>query len=85
MSALEREIIEKFHQLQPDAKQRVRDLIEQETASAVERGDTSAFDYAAWVHDIEILRQQISTRHGGMIPSTDVVEMLRDIRDGDDE
>jgi len=37
MSALEREIIEKFHQLQPAAKQHLRALIEQQTASEVER------------------------------------------------
>lgn len=73
MSALEREIMEKFHLLQPDEKLRVRALIEQETASV--------FDYAEWLHDVERLRQEISANHTGL-PAADVVDMLRDIRDG---
>lgn len=73
MSALEREIMEKFHLLQPDEKLRVRALIEQETASV--------FDYAAWLRDVENLRRQISANHAGL-PAADVVDMLRDIRDG---
>lgn len=76
MSALEREIIEKFHLLQPDEKLRVRALIEQETASV--------FDYAAWLHDVESLRQEINANHVGL-PVADVVDILRDIRDGADE
>ncbi len=35
MSTLEREIIEKFHQLDKDAQRRVRELIEQETVESV--------------------------------------------------
>ncbi|MBI1256201.1 MAG: hypothetical protein GC204_01900 [Chloroflexi bacterium] len=81
MSALEREIIEKFHQLQPDAKQRVRAFIEQE----MEQADSSAFDYEAWMRDAEALRQQIRIDHGGKLPVIDVVGILRDIRDGEDE
>ncbi len=73
MSALEREIMEKFHQLQPAEKQRIRALIVQET--------TSEFDYAAWMRDIETLRREISASRG-MIPAADVIDMLRDIRDG---
>lgn len=76
MSALEREIMEKFHLLQPAEKQRVRALIEQET--------NSDFDYAAWLRDVEVLRHEISASRG-MIPAPDVIEMLRDIRDGEDE
>lgn len=79
MSALEREIIEKFHQLQPAAKQRVRALIEQETA------DVSAFDYDGWFRDVERLRQEIRASQGDKLPPMDVVGMLRDIRDGEDE
>jgi hypothetical protein len=84
MSALEREIIEKFHQLQPAAKQRVRALIEQEIASE-EQADVSAFDYAAWFGDVEALRQQIRASYGDNLSAMDVVGMLRDIRDGEDE
>ena len=85
MSALEREIIEKFHLLQPDAKMRVRALIEQEVASEGNKTDQLAFDYAAWLRDVEALRQQIRTSHGDKLPPMDVVRMLRDIRDGEDE
>lgn len=85
MSALEREIIEKFHQLQPAAKQRVRALIEQELASGIEPVDASAFDYDAWFRDVEMLRQQIRATHGDKLPPMDVVGMLREIRDGEDE
>lgn len=85
MNALEREIIEKFHQLQPAAKQRVRALIEQEMAVAVAQADTSAFDYDTWCSAVEAVRQQIQASHGGNLPAMDVVGMLRDIRDGEDE
>ncbi|MEP6985648.1 MAG: hypothetical protein ABI970_08620 [Chloroflexota bacterium] len=85
MSTLEREIIEKFHQLQPAAKQRVRALIEQEIASEVEQADTTAFDYATWFSNVEAVREQIPASHGDKLPAMDVVGMLRDIRDGEDE
>jgi len=85
MSVLEREIIEKFHQLQPAAKQRVRALIEQAVAAESEPADGSAFDYAAWFGAVEVLRQQIRASHGDKLPRMDVVGMLRDIRDGEDE
>lgn len=84
MSALEREIIEKFHQLQPAAKQRVRALIEQE-AALVEQADVSAFDYDSWFRDVKTLREQIRASQGDKLPPMDVVGMLRDIRDGEDE
>lgn len=85
MSALEREIIEKFLQLQPDAKQRVRALIEQEAALELEQADRTAFDYAGWFREVETLRQEIHTRYGDKQSPVDVVGILRDIRDGEDE
>jgi hypothetical protein len=85
VSTLEREIMEKFHQLQPAAKQRVRALIEQETASEVERAEGFAFDYDVWFRDVETLRQQIRTNQTNKQPPLDVVGMLRDLRDGEDE
>jgi len=85
MSALEREILEKFHRLQPAAKKRVRALIEQEVESEVNQADASEFDYAAWVQNVEGLRHQIRASHGDKLPPMDVVGMLRDIRDGEDE
>lgn len=82
MSALEREIMEKFHQLQPAAKQRIRALIEQET---VAEGEQAEFDYDGWFRTVETLRQQIRASQGNKLPPVDVVGMLRDIRDGEDE
>lgn len=80
MSALEREIIEKFHQLQPAAKQRIRLLIEQEAAEA----DKTGFDYDDWFRTVETLRQQIGINQGSE-QAIDAVGMLREIRDGEDE
>jgi hypothetical protein len=85
MSTLEREIMEKFHQLRLTEKQRVQALIEQEIAAEVEQADSSAFDYAAWLANVEAMRQQIRATHEGKLPSMDVVGILRDIRDGEDE
>jgi hypothetical protein len=85
MSALEREIIDKFHQLQPAAKKRVRALIEQDIAAEIEQAHTSAFDYNAWVREVEELRHQLRASQGGESPAVDVVEILRDIREGEDE
>ncbi len=84
MSALEREILEKFHQLQPAAKRRIWSLLEQEMASEVAQ-QNATFDYAAWINNVESIRQQIRATNGTMLPAMDVVEMLRDIRDGEDE
>jgi hypothetical protein len=77
MSALEREIIEKFRRLDKDAQKRVRDLIDQ--------FDSEGFDYDAWFRDVESLREEIRVSHGGKLPQMDVIGILRDIRDGDDE
>lgn len=85
MSVIDREIIEKFHQLQPDAKQRVLALIEQEVAAEVVQAETSAFEYDTWFSNVEALRHQIRASHGDKQPALDVVGILRDIRDGEDE
>lgn len=85
MHTLEREIMEKFHQLQPDAKRRVQALIEQAVASEAEHTNMPAFDYAAWFRNVEALRQQIRASQGETLLPIDVVGMLRSIRDGEDE
>lgn len=84
MSTLEREVIEKFHQLDKDAQKRVRELIVQET-DLTGQADASGFNYDAWFRDVESLRQEIRANHGDKLPPMDVVGMLRDIRDGEDE
>ncbi|MBC8098884.1 MAG: hypothetical protein H7Y11_05540 [Armatimonadetes bacterium] len=85
MSALEQAIIEKFQQLQPDAQLRVQALITQTMAAEPEPVAPPAFDFEAWVREIEAIREQIRISNGGVFPSIDVVGMLREIRDGDDE
>lgn len=85
MSALEREIIEKFQQLQPAAKQRVRMIIDQQADEEAQQSQASTFDFAAWHNGIEAVRQQIRDSRGDKLPEMDVVGMVRDIRDGEDE
>lgn len=84
MNSLEREIIEKFHQLQPAAKQRVWALIGQEVAGETKQADVAKFNYEAWFHEVETLRREIITSQSDTL-SVDVVGILRDIRDGEDE
>jgi hypothetical protein len=83
MQSLEYELIEKFRLLDKEAQKRVRALIEQETD--IQQGGESGFDYDAWFRDVEDLRQEMQTRHGGKLPTIDVVSLLRDIRNGEDE
>jgi hypothetical protein len=84
MTTLEQEIVGKFHQLDPAAQQRVRHVIEQESTIA-EMNDMPPFDYEAWFQDMEVLRQEIKDTHEGIMPSIDVVSILRDILDGNNE
>jgi hypothetical protein len=71
-SALEREIMEKFYQLLPTAKRRIRGLIEQESATEVEQVE---FDYDGWFRNVETLRHQIHSRQGNKLPPVDVIGM----------
>ncbi|MEZ4672290.1 MAG: hypothetical protein R3E39_30660 [Anaerolineae bacterium] len=56
MSALEQEIIEKFHLLEPAAKQRVLETLSLDTQSA--------FDYDGWWARVEALQASIRARLG---------------------
>ncbi|MBK9125376.1 MAG: hypothetical protein IPM16_19945 [Chloroflexi bacterium] len=80
MSTLEREIIEKFHQLHPDAKRRVRALIEQEAAVDAEQADMSSFDFDAWWADIDALQADIRSRIGktGTVGALSLLDELRE-------
>lgn len=82
MSQLEREILDKFHQLDEAAQQRVRDVITQEAAAQPQTA--TDFDYDAWFRDVENLRESIRAGRGTQ-PPLDVVGILRGIRDGEDE
>lgn len=84
MSTLEREIIEKFHQLDKEARRRVRQVILQET-EAVEEPAEQTFRMGEWLEEVEQLRRQIRERQGEGRPALDVVGLLRSIRDGEDE
>lgn len=79
MNTLEQEIIEKFRQLDQEARQRVRALIVEQEA------DAAVFDFDTWATEVETIRQQIRARHGDQFPEISVVDILRDIRDGEDE
>ena len=79
MNTLEQEIIEKFRQLDQEARQRVRALIVEQDA------DAAVFDFDTWAAEVESIRQQIRASHGDQFPKTSVVDILRDIRDGEDE
>ena len=79
MSALEQEILKKFDQLDAAAQQRVRALL---VGNA--KHDTP-FDYDTWFQEVKAIRQEIRTNHGGDYPAINVVEILRDIRDSEDE
>lgn len=85
MSAIEREILERFHQLQPSAKQRVLAMMEQVVASELERTEAANFDFAAWSQGVEALREQVYAGQREQLARIDVVGLLRDIRDGEDE
>lgn len=80
MSALEREIMDLFHQLQPAAKQRIRVLIDRETTSEAEQVGSSAFDYAAWWADIDGLQADIRSRigEGGVVGALSLLDELRE-------
>lgn len=85
MNTLEHEIMEKFRQLQPSAKRRIRALIDQETSTEIEQPASASFDYAGWLRNVEALRQQIRANQNEKQVPMDVIGMLRDIRDGEDE
>jgi hypothetical protein len=80
MTTLEYEIIEKFQQLDNDAKQRIRLFINQENTSL-----QPEFDYDAWFMRAEAIREEIRQENGGTFPQIDVVGILRSIRDREDE
>ena len=80
MSSVEREIIEKFRQLDKDAQQRVRAQIDR----AAEETDQTAFDYDAWFAEIEAAQITLRPDAYGHIPSTsELVNEVREERDAD--
>jgi len=72
MSALEREIVEKFHRLEPAAKQRVLNLL---TTDA-----QSSFDYDAWWARVETLQNSIRSQlaEGETVGALSLLDELRE-------
>lgn len=72
MDLLEQEIIEKFRQLKPDARQRVLQTL-QET-------DQPAFDYETWWAEVEVLQAGIRERIGntGTVGALALLDELRE-------
>lgn len=86
MSVLEREILEKYNQLDTDAQERVKDAIVR--GVSLEPGnDKKTFDLNAWLESVEELRAGIRADNDGKWPIAvgSSVEILRQIRNGDDE
>ena len=74
MSTLEWEIIEKFRQLDKDARQRVRRQIEQESDLA------QAFDFKNWLESVQSLQKALRDKYGET-HRVDVVRLLREVRE----
>lgn len=79
MTLIEREIIEKFHQLDSEAQKRVREHINQASHP------DEPFDYDAWFDEINAIRARIIAEHGNVFAEMDAIAMLREIRDGEDD
>ncbi len=71
MSALEREIIEKFHQLDDEAKLRVLEKIQQDAPQG--------FDYETWWKQVEALQSSIRARIGDQ--PANVLSLLEELRE----
>ncbi|HML23736.1 MAG TPA: hypothetical protein PKD09_18920 [Aggregatilinea sp.] len=72
MSTLEQEIIEKFQQLNTQAKQRVLAQLEGEMQAT--------FDYARWWSDVETLQSAMQKRLGEH-STTGALSLLDDLRE----
>lgn len=81
MNTLEQEIIEKFRRLDPDARKRVREVIDQE---ADLEHQTVRFDFEAWWAAVEAARITLPPDASGRTPSaSDLVNEVREERDAD--
>lgn len=72
MNILEREIIEKFRRLDPDARQRVLQTLANATQSS--------FDYMGWWAEVDGLQAEIHARLGnaGTVGSLSLLAELRE-------
>lgn len=72
MSALEQEIIEKFHRLEPAAQQRVLASLSAETHTA--------FDYEAWWSQVRSLQTSLQA-HLGVGNTVGALSLLDELRE----
>lgn len=78
MNALEREIIEKFNQLDPDARKRIRQLIQNDT-TITQSGDT-AFNFEVWLSEVATLQSDIQA-HLGEGQTVGALSLLDELRE----
>lgn len=71
MSIVEREIIEKFHHLEPAAKQRVLETLSFDVQTS--------FDYADWWSRVQALQASIRARLGDQA-TVDALSLLDELR-----
>lgn len=82
MTALEQEIIEKFHQLDHAAQQRVRAAITGDTI--VLAPSNHDFDFDAWWAEVKALQFEIlQNTTGHRLTATDLLNEVREERDAD--
>ena len=78
MTIAEREIIEKFWQLEPESRARVL------AALQVEVAEEQAFSVEEWLQEIEKVRLNLRPDSSGHLPSiSDLVNEVREERDAD--
>ncbi len=73
-NALEREIIEKFRQLDAAAKERVLQQL------VIKEQPKQSFDYEAWLKEVGELRERIQARlgEGEFVGALDLLDELRE-------
>jgi hypothetical protein len=74
MSALEQEILDKFHQLDVEAQKRVRTIIDQETAVQAQRSNPDE-----WLQNARALRAEMRAKYGKLAFS--IAEVIADVRE----
>jgi hypothetical protein len=74
MSPLEKEIVEKFYQLDAERQQRVLRVLNEQTRK---------FDWRKWFANAEALYEEMSDQ-GGELPPVNVVSLAREVREDED-
>jgi len=83
MNALEQEIIDKFHQLDADARRRVRQAIQSDSMAITMKVGIAPFDFATWMAEVEANAIQLHNANGDVISASDLLNEVREERDDD--